>query len=194
MSLGGPKEQLRPAAFWRDWAGAGPLPVPTRQDQPSDRLAVTTRGGGRTRFYHDAFGARSVFYRQSGALGLASHPELFAHTFGDSPWPDMKRLVGSDWFRRRNPALLPTDATLHEGILALLPNHGYEVEAQHLFRYCPRHERRRSAATFDEFFAAIDAYFRGMAGFLARRQPIVSITGGIDSRTLIGALRHYDVA
>jgi asparagine synthetase B (glutamine-hydrolysing) len=163
-------------------------------DQLSGRFAVITRRGGRTRFYHDAFGARSVFYRQSRALGLASHPELFAHTFGDSPWPDMMRLVGSDWFPRRIPAFLPTDATLYEGILALLPNHGYDVEAQRLFRYWPRHKRRRPTATFDEFFAAIDAYFRGMAGFLARRQPIVSITGGIDSRTLNAALRHHDVS
>ena len=163
-------------------------------DQLSGRFAIITRRDGRTRFYHDAFGARSVFYRQSGALGLASHPELFAHTFGDSLWPDMMHLVGSEWFRQRDPAFLPTDATLHEGILALLPNHGYDVEAQSLFRYWPRRERRRPAATFGEFFAAIDAYFRGMAGFLARRQPIVSITGGIDSRTLIAALRHHDVS
>src|SRR4029450_571262 len=57
----------------------------------------------------------------------------------------------------------------------------------------PRHERRALPATFDEFFAAIDTYFRGLAAFLAGRQPIVSITGGIDSRTLIAALRHYGV-
>lgn len=162
-------------------------------DQLSGRFAVITRRSGQTRLYHDGFGARSVFYRQSGALGLASHPELFAHTFGDRPWPEMLRFVGSEWFRQKTPALLPSDATLHEGILALLPNHGYAVEEKRPFRYWPRHERRRTAASFDEFFAAIDTYFRGLAAFLADRQSIVSITGGIDSRTLVAALRHYGV-
>jgi len=162
-------------------------------DRLSGRFAVIARRAGRTCVHHDAFGARSVFYRQSGALGLASHPELFAHTFGDRPWPEMLRFVHSDWFRRKTPALLPSDATLHEGILALLPNHGYAIEEKRPFRYWPRHERRRTAATLDEFFAAIDTYFRGLAGFLADRQVIVSITGGIDSRTLIAALRHYGV-
>src|SRR6185503_1035808 len=62
--------------------------LPEVLDQLSGRFAVVTRRGGRTRVYHDAFGARSVFYRGSGPLGLASHPELFAHTFGDRRWPD----------------------------------------------------------------------------------------------------------
>ena len=167
--------------------------IPALLDQLSGRFAVITRRGGRTRFYHDAFGARSTFYRKSGPLGLASHPELLAHAFGDRLWPEMMRFVGSQWFRRKTPAMLPTDATLYEGILALLPNHGYAVEEQRPFRYWPRHERRRTAATFDEFFAAIDTYFRGMVRFLAGREVIVSITGGIDSRTLIAALRHYGV-
>jgi hypothetical protein len=174
-------------------AAADDADLPDVLDQLSGRFAVVARRGGRTRLYHDAFGARSVFYRQSGALGLASHPELFAHTFGDRPSPDMLRFVRSEWFRRKTPALLPTDATLHESIYALLPNHGYALEEQRVFRYWPRRERRQTAATFDEFFSAIDTYFRGLAAFLADRQVIVSITGGIDSRTLIAALRHYGV-
>lgn len=174
-------------------AAAGDDGIPDVLDQLGGRFAVITRRRGRTRFYHDAFGSRSTFYRQSGALGLASHPELFAHAFGDRRWPEMTRFIGSDWFRRKTPAMLPTDATVYEGILALLPNHGYAVEERRLFRYWPRREQRRAAATFDEFFAAIDAYFRGLAGFLAGRQVIASITGGIDSRTLIAALRHYRV-
>jgi hypothetical protein len=105
----------------------------------------------------------------------------------------MSRFIQSEWFRRKTPALLPTDATLHAGILALLPNHGYLLEERRVFRYWPRRELRQATATFDEFFAAIDTYFRGLAAFLADRQVIVSITGGIDSRTLIAALRHYGV-
>ena len=167
--------------------------IPALLDQLSGRFAVITRRDGRTRLHHDAFGSRSVFYRQSGALGLASHPEVFAHTFGDRAWPEMVRFVGSEWFRRKTPAMLPTDATWYEGVFALLPNHGYAVEERRPFRYWPRHERRRTTATVDEFFAAIDTYFRGLAAFLAGRQVIVSITGGIDSRTLIAALRHYGV-
>jgi hypothetical protein len=86
--------------------------------------------------------------------------------------------------------MLPTDATLYDGILALLPNtatpsrkHGPSATGGSRAAAHGRHVRG--------FFAAIDTYFG--AGAVPRRRPvIVSITGG-STRDVIAALRHHGV-
>jgi len=170
-------------------ASAGSDRLVALLDELSGRFMVLATRGGETGAYHDALGARSLFYRESGALGIGSHPELFLHAFGDGFWPGMMRFVRSPWFGDMGAASLPTDATLFQGVLALLPNHRYEVQRRRVARYWPREARRRDG-TLDEFFAAIDSYFEGFATFLRQRPVIVSITGGIDSRTLIAGFRH----
>lgn len=162
-------------------------------DQLSGRFALIAKRDGRTSVYHDAFGARSVFYRRDGAFALASHPEVFAQTFGDRRWPEMMDLVTSEWFSQMRRSYLPTDATIFEGIYALLPNHRYDIDRRRAERFWPRRHRLANTS-FDGFFSAFDDYFRGLAGHLAGRQTILSITGGIDSRTLIAALKHYGLS
>jgi hypothetical protein len=171
-------------------AAAEETAIPLLLNRLSGCFALIVRRGGRTAVYNDAFGARALFYRQRGAFAVASHPEIFTHTFGDGRRPDMADLVGSRWFGSMRRAYLPTDATLFEGVYALLPNHRYAVERRSSERFWPRLPKR-DRGTFDDFFSVFDEYLRALAGHLKRRQMILSITGGIDSRTLIAAFRHY---
>jgi hypothetical protein len=162
-------------------------------DRLGGSFALIVRRGGKTGVYQDAYGSRAVFYRQGGAFGIASHAEIFAHLFGDRRRPEMMDLVESEWFRTMKRAYLPTDATLFAGVYALLPNHRYDVDRRRTERFWPRH-RRSSGASFDAFFTRFDEYFRRLADHVRDRRLIVAVTGGIDSRTLIAALRHNQVS
>lgn len=189
-------------AFFTKSAGVSPLdviaaasgePLLDTLDRLSGRFAWIVKREGRTSVYHDAFGARSVFYRREGAMALASHPEIFTHTFGDRHWSEMMDLVVSEWFGGMRRSYLPTDATIFEGVYALLPNHRYDIGRRRAERFWPRRPRLANKS-FDDFFSTFDDYFRSLAGHLAGRQTILSITGGIDSRTLIAALKHYGLS
>lgn len=173
-------------------AAADETALPHLLDRLSGCFAVIARRGGRTAVYHDAFGAQPVFYRQRGAFAIASHPEILAHTFGDRRRPDMIDLVGSKWFGTMRRAYLPTDATLFDGVYGLLPNQRYDVDRRLTERFWPLRPRS-TAGSFDAFFSVFDGYLHALAEHLRDRRLIVAITGGIDSRTLIAALRHYAV-
>lgn len=173
-----------------DALAAAEADLPVLLDRLSGCFAVIARRGGKTAIYNDAYGSQSVFYRRSGAFAVASHGEIFAHTFADRRHRDMAELVASKWFGSMKRAYLPTDATLFDGVYALLPNHRYAVEGRRLERFWPR-LRRRDNGTFDSFYSVFDEYLRALAGHMRGHRLIVSITGGVDSRTLIAALRHY---
>ena len=166
--------------------------LPEVLDRLSGSFAVIAARDGRTSIYHDALGSRTMFYRRAGAFAVASHPEIFFHSFGDGRRPDMMDLIGSTWFGSMPRAFLPTDATIFDGVYALLPNQRYDVDRRVVRRIWPRRPRQ-SGRSFDAFFPVFDEYLRALANHVRDRRTVLAITGGIDSRLLIASLRHYDV-
>jgi hypothetical protein len=137
--------------------------------------------GGAGKIFHDAFGARTVFYTINGAFGFASHSRLLACAFGAKPILDTP-VVTQLW--------LPGDMTLFRDVYALPANHCYDIAARKVVRHWPRKSRRKTS--FDEFFGALDDYLKALIGFVVPpRHPILSLTGGIDSRLIAAAFHHY---
>jgi hypothetical protein len=161
--------------------------IPALLEGLSGRFALLTLRGGKVRFWHDPYASRTIYHRKGGAFGVASHDELLALAFGIRRRADMAEFVGSSWFGSLGMAHLPGSGSVHEGVDMLAANH-YVDEAQRPVRYWPvRPWQKRSE---EEFATAMDDWFAGLAAGLRARHPVVSITGGIDSRMVAAGLRH----
>ena len=120
----------------------------------SGRFALITVRNGQARFWHDPFASRTIYYRDGGAFGVASHDELLAVAFGNRRRADMAAFLRSAWFDAMPMAHLPGGATLFDGLRILPANHAYDATQRRPVRYWPVQERRRGS--HQEFFAAMD--------------------------------------
>jgi hypothetical protein len=154
------------------------------------RFALLVIEGDQASIFHDPIGSRSVFYTLTGQLAVASHAALLARAQSRALRDDMATLVASEPFKMRRPAYLPADGTLHEGVYHLIPNNFFDLGLRRSVRYWP--SQRRVEYGFDDLAAEFDEYFRCLSAFLGTKTPITSITGGIDARTIIAGLQHYN--
>ncbi len=147
-------------------------------DLVGGRYAVLFLSGGRMRVAHDAFGARSLFYRP-GHNAAASHARLLARAYGLAPSRTAAGLMERPEYGARTVKYLPGDLTAFEDVFALTPNNFWDGDKTH--RYWPR--RPRTETTAAEFLAEVETLFRYFVPFiLSRYVPVFGITGGIDSR------------
>jgi hypothetical protein len=150
-------------------------------DRLSGRFALIIIDGGQGKVFHDPFGARTIFYTCNNTFGIASHSHLLASAFGLKVNTDTPLTRGQS---------LPGDVTIFPNIYALPPNHCYDIGMQKVVRYWPRKPRQKT--TFDEFFSVLDSYLKALVEFVRRsRRPVLSLTGGVDSRTIVSAFRRY---
>lgn len=161
-------------------------------DRLSGRFALLVLHGDRGKVFHDALGARTIFYKNDGRFALSSHAELLSHASRIGPSKKMQAFVASSSFNDMKMKALPGDETMYEGVHGLPPNLYYDIGQRRTVRYWPRRARRESS--FDELFSLLDRYFRELVDFVASpKRPVVSITGGIDSRTILSAFLYYGV-
>ena len=158
-------------------------------DGLSGRFALFVHWGGKRWLFHDPVGSRSVFYGPSPERGIASHSELLAHATSIEPSAERLQFIDSDEYQLRVVRYMPGDWTRYDDIYALVPNNLLDLAEWQTHRYWPREDRRE--VTVDEFIAAFDRHMRGLATFLRPPQrPIVGLTGGIDTRTILAAFRR----
>ncbi len=152
------------------------------------RFALLVQRAGEFRVLHDAFGSRSVFYTPREPRAIASHAALLAQALGLAESPEVASLIASEDYRKRKVKYLPGDWTLFGDVFALIPNNLYDSSARETRRYWP--VGPRGTSSFAEFVAAADSSFDAMVPFVtAHYRALFGITGGIDSRTLVGAFR-----
>lgn len=137
---------------------------------------------------HDAFGARSLFYKTDGAFALSSHAQLLAHALGIRRRADIALLLQSPLYLNRAVMYLPGNATVYEQVSALIPNHALHSSTRTQARDWPT--ARRSAGNLEAFTDCFLQYLHALTAFIrtSGRVPVVGITGGIDSRLLIAGL------
>jgi hypothetical protein len=161
-------------------------------DALSGRFALLVLKGSAQLAFHDPIGSRSVFYRRVGEFCIGSHAELVARAFGIGKSAAVQELIGTEEYESRTVKYLPGDLTLYEDLHGLAPNNYYDITERRTVRYWPRQSRRSS--TFDDFFDALDEYFAALASHLrGRYSPILGVTGGIDTRTMLAAFSHYEL-
>jgi hypothetical protein len=161
-------------------------------DALSGRFALLVLKASAQRAFHDPIGSRSVFYRGAGEFCIGSHSELVARAFGIGKSAAVQELIGTDEYESRTVKYLPGDLTLYDDLHGLAPNNYYDITERRSVRYWPR--QRRRSTTFDDFFGALDEYFVALASHLrGRYSPILGVTGGIDTRTMLAAFSRYEL-
>ncbi|HLS46332.1 MAG TPA: hypothetical protein VK045_12940, partial [Ornithinicoccus sp.] len=143
----------------------------------------------------DCQASQAVFYSTARGIALGSQPALVAGTVGAGPdarSQEMWDILRSA--RRTGVIFLPGTMTTHEDVLPLVPNHvlrislteGGTASVAHdrFWPYEQRVERSDTSAVTTEF---ID-YFREHTRLLCTLgRPVLSLTGGMDSRTSFAA-------
>lgn len=161
-------------------------------DELGGRFAVLVVSGDRCRVAHDAFGARSVFYAVDMGFAVASHAGLLAHAYSLGRSETIVTYMQRPEFRKRKVKYLPGDMTVYKNVYALAPNNYFDSLDNRAHRYWPTTDIRR--ITMEEFDQEVDRYFAAFVPFVASRYiPIHGITGGVDSRAVLSAFRHYGV-
>lgn len=159
-------------------------------DALSGRFALLLLKGSVQRAFHDPIGSRSLFYRSTGGFCIGSHAELIARAFDHRRSRPVREFLASEEYKSRTVKYLPGDLTLYKGLHALAPNNYYDIIGRRTVRYWPRQSRR--STNFDDFFGALDDYFVALVSHLrGRYSPILGVTGGIDTRTIISAFCRY---
>ena len=159
-------------------------------DYLGGRYAMIVEVDGLYRVFHDAHGTRTIYY-DLGRRAFSSHAHLLASLVGA-----VTRL--SDELKEvRSWAALPLsfawDETLYPTIRALLPNHVLELESRRTCRYFPRERNRFTGLTFEERASEINRLWLGQMSAFAQTTDrfFVSLSGGLDSRVVLAALRDY---
>lgn len=156
-------------------------------DELSGRFAVVLLQPHRRWLIHDAFGARSLFYATDVPV-FSSHAELLAAVTERPLDPLVAEFRAMPEYRQRGVTYLPGDWTVYERIYGLVPNNYLDLRTRKTVRYWPRQPLERR--TLSDFFDSSDSYFRSLTHFLRDgMEPVLGLTGGIDTRAIIAALR-----
>lgn len=146
----------------------------------------------------DCQATQAVFYSTTAGVALGSQPALVAETVGAGPDEAAQQMW--DALRRARSAGVvyhPGTMTTHEGVLPLVPNHllrlsvagpAVSVEHERFWPFEERVERTDTTRVTGEFIDYFREHTRLLCGF---GRPVISLTGGMDSRTsLAAALPH----
>ncbi|MBN9009723.1 MAG: hypothetical protein J0H63_06140, partial [Rhizobiales bacterium] len=91
--------------------------APAALRNATGRFAVIVCKGGAVSVFHDAFGARSIFYRgDPRAPAFASHSGLLAHAYGIPLAEAPLRIVASREYTKQVVRTLPGDLTMFEDV------------------------------------------------------------------------------
>ncbi|MDQ3572869.1 MAG: hypothetical protein M3383_08435 [Actinomycetota bacterium] len=158
----------------------------------SGRFVLLFFKGSIQRALHDPIGSRSLYYRSGQEIGIGSHAELVARTLGHRRSAEVREILNSEEYRSRTVKYLPGDLTVYAGVHGLAPNNYYDIRAGRTVRYWPRRSRRETG--FEQFRTALDGHLAALASHLRdRHTPILGVTGGIDTRTIIAAFNRFEL-
>lgn len=153
----------------------------------SGRFALFLVTTGEVTALHDPLGSQTLFYARAGGIA-GSHAALLAEAMGVPQSNRVRRYMALPEYKARNTRFLPGDLTLFDEVALLPPNNELHVRSARTTRYWPLRPIQES--TPDEAFAVWDEYFTRYAQFLAPRyRPVLGLTGGTDSRSVIATLR-----
>src|SRR5699024_3194561 len=153
-------------------------------------FAVIVEVDGLYRVFHDAHGTRTMYY-DTDRPAFSSHAHLLASLVGAEPCRSDELKSAQSWAAL--PLSFAWDETPYPTIRALLPNHVLELESRRTYRYFPRERNRFTGLTFEERASEINRLWLGQMSAFAQTTDrfFVSLSGGLDSRVVLAALRDY---
>lgn len=156
-------------------------------EELSGKFAILSFKGGELTVLNDPLGSQGVYY-SNRAPAVGSHAALVAELLSIPRSPVTAEFMALDEYRRRTTKFLPGDLTVFDGVRMLVPNNEVEIGSGRTRRYWPF--AAGVPGTRDRAFATWDEYFTRYAEFLAPRYtPVLGVTGGADSRSIIATLR-----
>lgn len=159
-------------------------------DYLGGRFAIVVEVDGLYRVFHDAHGTRTIYY-DVGRQAFSSHAHLLASLIGAEPRDADELRAARSWAAL--PLSFAWDETPYAEIRALLPNHMLELESRRTYRYFPRVRNRFTSLSFEERASEINRLWLGQmnAFALSTDRFFVSLSGGLDSRVVLAALREH---
>ncbi|WGL16397.1 hypothetical protein PVT68_16730 [Microbulbifer bruguierae] len=157
-----------------------------RLDNLSGRFLILVKHGREWFVYHDAFGARSIYYNAQMPGVIASHSCLLGEVTAEPVDFNTMYFMFSDAYRKRDVKYLPGLRTIYENIFYCPANHRLNVFQGRTERYWPRPESHEYIAPSKLFIQYLDGYGDYIKS--AFDHELFGLTGGLDSRTLFAAL------
>lgn len=154
------------------------------------RHAVLIFRGNDVLAFNDPFGSRSVVFCTEGRPGFSSHTDLLAKVYNMRAADDVAAYIASPQYLTRIVRYLPGNRTACEGIRRLLPNHLRSTIEDRMVRFWPYEDRVESTdeQLWDRFDKALDALRAHVA---AQYTPIIAITGGADTRSIVSNFHNH---
>ncbi|MGP5086287.1 hypothetical protein ACTXKH_16305 [Brachybacterium tyrofermentans] len=161
-------------------------------DDLSGRFALFIFDGEEGCVMHDPLGSQAIFRTLGPGPVVSSHATLIAECDSLPPSSRVKKYMASEEYRSKVTRFLPGDLTMYEQIVHLIPNNELDLVTGSTSRYWPRTSIK--ASTFDDVARVWDEYFTAYAKYIqARYNPVIGLTGGLDSRAVIAVLRDKAV-
>lgn len=139
--------------------------------------------------FHDPCGLRTVYYRQAdGHLAIGSSPPILGLVAPLAPGERARAYWASDYVRDKREHWLPCGTSLYEDVHQLVPNHYLRTTDLAQTRYWPfaALQPRALPEAADRIARILSQSISGMA----HRGPLAfPLTAGLDSRTLLAAIR-----
>lgn len=162
-------------------------------DNLSGRFALAVLDGDNGRLLSDPLGSQAIFRTLEERPVFASHSSLIAECLDLEPSRHLQRFMKSAEYRARVTRFLPGDLSIYENVVHLIPNNELNLQDGTTRRYWPRSPT--PAQSFDDVERIWDEYFHAYVEFLRPRYvPTIGLTGGLDSRAVIAAVRCMSLA
>lgn len=154
-------------------------------DGIAGRFLLIHRKGSRIEIYHDAMGARSVFY---GDGVVASHAGLAAEVLGSGLRDWIIPFITSRGYLNRDVKYLPGLEAPFVGVRQLTPNTRLVLPHGAVERYWPR--AGIAATDRNQALAGLKEHLEGLRRYLEENElePIIGLSAGRDSRGVFAAL------
>jgi hypothetical protein len=158
-------------------------------DRLGGRWTLIACDGATTKLFHDACGARQIFY---SAIHLprwcATQPELIGDVLHLQIDEEADDFITLQLARGDPEAWWPGDRCAYADIRRLLPNHYLDLETGRAHRYWPRKDR--TPISFAQGLDSVGRTLRGTLTAAAMRFDLsLSLSAGYDSRCILAASR-----
>ncbi|WP_419658225.1 hypothetical protein [Desulfosarcina variabilis] len=156
------------------------------------RWVLIARTASTMELITDAVGHRQVFYTavtEGLPLWCASQPRILAELTDQQMDADAASFIDSYEFRKNLEYRWPGAGSPYKGVFHLLPNHRLDLNSGKCQRYWP--DRPLPQVSVEAAVPKVAAYLKGGVEAVARRFDLaVSLTAGLDSRTVLAAARN----
>ena len=133
---------------------------------------------------NDPFGSRAVHYFIDSKFAVSSHESLLALFFNTQLDQGVEDFRAAPQYQDRTVSYLPGNLSVFKSIRRLPPNHAYMFRSRAIVRYWPHLSVEET--TEEQVFVIFERALKALRDYVVRYyNPILSITGGVDSRSIV---------